>query len=167
MRRMTRLLCLMLLFSLITFSCPLAEGTDAPTGTPAPTPMLTAVPESALAPFNVVLPEDAHMLSRITGFFSGMGSSFVAIALVVLLRRRLLGEARAKDSELAATDERGQLIALKAQSVLALCVTFSMCAMLVVATVRGDTLYMLLGAALLLLSAAGKAIAAHIYGKQL
>lgn len=117
--------------------------------------------------FNLVLPEDAHMLSRITGFFSGMGSSFVAIALVVLLRRRLLGEARAKDSELAATDERGQLIALKAQSVLALCVTFSMCAMLVVATVRGDTLYMLLGAALLLLSAAGKAIAAHIYGKQL
>ncbi|MFR5795880.1 MAG: hypothetical protein ACLUI3_10270 [Christensenellales bacterium] len=56
--------------------------------------------------FNLVLPEDAHMLSRITGFFSGMGSSFVAIALVVLLRRRLLGEARAKDSELAATDER-------------------------------------------------------------
>lgn len=61
MRRMTRLLCLMLLFSLITFSCPLAEGTDAPTGTPASTPMLTAVPESALAPFNVVLPEDAHV----------------------------------------------------------------------------------------------------------
>ena len=117
--------------------------------------------------FNLVLPEDAHMLSRIAGFFSGMGSSFVAIALVVLLRRRLLGEARAKDSELAATDERGQLIALKAQSVLALCVTLSMCAMLIVATVRGDTLYMLLGAALLLLSAAGKAIAAHIYGKQL
>ena len=110
--------------------------------------------------FNLVLPEDAHMLS-------GMGGSFAAIALVVLLRRRLLGEARAKDSELAATDERGQLIALKAQSVLALCVTLSMCAMLIVATVRGDTLYMLLGTALLLLSAAGKAIAAHIYGKQL
>ena len=50
---------------------------------------------------------------------------------------------------------------------LALCVTLSMCAMLIVATVRGDTLYMLLGAVLLLLSAAGKAIAAHIYGKQL
>ena len=61
MRRMTRLLCLMLLFSLITFSCPLAEETDALAGTPAPTPMLTAVPESALAPFNVVLPEDAHV----------------------------------------------------------------------------------------------------------
>ena len=42
MRRMTRLLCLMLLFSLITFSCPLAEETDALAGTPAPTPMLTA-----------------------------------------------------------------------------------------------------------------------------
>ena len=117
--------------------------------------------------FNLFLPEDAHMLSRIAGFFSGMGGSFVAIALVVLLRRRLVGEARAKDSELAATDERGQLIALKAQNVLALCVTFSMCAMIIVAMVRGDTLYILLGAALLMLSAAGKAIAAHIYGKQL
>lgn len=81
--------------------------------------------------------------------------------------RRLIGEARAKDSELAATDERGQLIALKAQNILALCVTFSMCAMVVVATVRGDTLYMLLGGVLLLLSAAGKAAAAYLYGKQL
>ena len=117
--------------------------------------------------FNLVLPEDAHMLSRITGFFSGMGSSFVAIALVVLLRRRLLGEARAKDSELAATDERGQLIALKAQNVLALCVTFSLCAMVIVATVRGDKLYMLLGGALLLFSAAGKAVAGYLYGRRL
>ena len=64
-------------------------------------------------------------------------------------------------------DERGQLIALKAQNILALCVTFSMCAMVVVATVRGDTLYMLLGGVLLLLSAAGKAAAAYLYGKQL
>ena len=114
-----------------------------------------------------LLPEDAHLPSRIAGFFSGMGGSFTAISLVVLVRRRLIGEARAKDSELAATDERGQLIALKAQNILALCVTFSMCAMVVVATVRGDTLYMLLGAALLLLSAAGKAAAAYLYGKQL
>ena len=45
MRRMTRLLCLMLLFSLITFSCPLAEETDAPTGTPAPTP----IPDTAFS----------------------------------------------------------------------------------------------------------------------
>ena len=36
--------------------------------------------------FNLFLPEDAHMLSRIAGFFSGMGGSFVAIALVVLQR---------------------------------------------------------------------------------
>ena len=61
MRHMTRLLSLMLIFSLMMFSCPLAEGTDAPTGTPAPTPMMTAVPESALAPFNVVLPDDTHV----------------------------------------------------------------------------------------------------------
>ena len=61
MRHMTRLLSLMLIFSLMMFSCPLAEGTDAPTGTPAPTPMMTAVPESALAPFNVILPDDTHV----------------------------------------------------------------------------------------------------------
>lgn len=61
MRRMTRLLSLMLIFSLMMFSCPLAESTDTPTDTPAPTPMMTAVPESALAPFNVILPDDAHV----------------------------------------------------------------------------------------------------------
>lgn len=115
----------------------------------------------------LLLPKEAHLSSRIAGFFSCMGGSFTAISLVVLVRRRLIGEARAKDSELAATDERGQLIALKAQNILALCVTFSMCAMVVVATVRGDTLYMLLGGVLLLLSAAGKAAAAYLYGKQL
>lgn len=62
---------------------------------------------------NLFLPEEAHLPSRIAGFFSGMGGSFTAISLVVLVRRRIIGEARAKDSELAATDERGQLIALK------------------------------------------------------
>ena len=114
-----------------------------------------------------LLPEEAHLPSRIAGFLSGMGGAFTAISLVVLARRRLIGEARAKDSELAATDERGQLIALKAQNVLALCVTFSLCALVIVATVRGDTLYMLLGSALLLSSAADKAVAAHLYGRQL
>ena len=114
-----------------------------------------------------LLPEDAHLPSRIAGFFSGMGGSFTAISLIVLVRRRLIGEARAKDSELAATDERGRLIALKAQNVLALCVTFSLCALVIVATVRGDELYMLLGGALLLLSAAAKAIAMHLYANRL
>ena len=116
---------------------------------------------------NRLLPEEEHLLTRIAGFFSGMGGSFTVISLIVLVRRRLMGEARAKDSELAATDERGQQIALKAQNVLALCVTFSMCAMIIVAMVRGDTLYMLLGSALLLLCAAAKAVAIHLYGRQL
>lgn len=61
MRRMTRLLSFLLIFSLLTFSCSLAEATDIPADTPEPTPMMTAVPESALAPFNVVVPEDAHV----------------------------------------------------------------------------------------------------------
>ena len=111
--------------------------------------------------------EDAHTLSRIAGFISGLGTSLTVIAAAIMIWARIVGEKRAKDSDLAASDERGQLIALKAQNILALCVTFSMCAMVVVATVRGDTLYMLLGGALLLLSAAGKAAAAYLYGKQL
>ena len=115
----------------------------------------------------LLLPKEAHLSSRIAGFFSGMGGSFTAISLIVLVRRRLIGEARAKDSELAATDERGRLISLKAQNVLALCVTFSLCALVIVATVRGDELYMLLGGALLLLSAAAKAIAMHLYANRL
>lgn len=47
---------------------------------------------------NLFLPEEAHLPSRIAGFFSGMGGSFTAISLVVLVRRRIIGEARAKDA---------------------------------------------------------------------
>jgi len=39
--------------------------------------------------------------------------------------------------------------------------------MVIVATVRGDKLYMLLGGALLLFSAAGKAVAGYLYGRRL
>ena len=96
-----------------------------------------------------------------------MGGSFTAISLVVLVRRRIIGEARAKDSELAATDERGQLIALKAQSVLAL--VRHLLALRDSHRRNGsrDKLYMLLGGALLLLSAAGKAVAGYLYGRRL
>ena len=34
---------------------------------------------------NLFLPEEAHLPSRIAGFFSGMGGSFTAISLVVLV----------------------------------------------------------------------------------
>lgn len=61
MRRMTRLLSLMLVFSLTLFSCSLAEATDAPTESPSPEPALTAVPDSALAPFALTLPDGAHV----------------------------------------------------------------------------------------------------------
>ena len=61
MRSMTRLFSLLLAFSLVLCACSLAEATDTPTESPSPTPALTAVPDSALAPFNVTLPEDAHV----------------------------------------------------------------------------------------------------------
>ena len=54
---------------------------------------------------NLFLPEEAHLPSRIAGFFSGMGGSFTAISLVVLVRRRIIGEVRANDSELFPSEE--------------------------------------------------------------
>ena len=44
---------------------------------------------------NLFLPEEAHLPSRIAGFFSGMGGSFTAISLVVLVHGNLARRARA------------------------------------------------------------------------
>ena len=83
--------------------------------------------------------EDAHMLSRIAGFISGLGAS----------------------------DERGQLIAGKAQNVLAFAAIFSLIAVALAAVIRGDTFYMFLTSGLCIVCAAAKFIAAKIYDKQL
>ena len=61
MRRMTRLLSFLLILSLLPLAYSLAEATGTPADTPEPTPMMTAVPENALAPFNVIVPADAHV----------------------------------------------------------------------------------------------------------
>ena len=78
-----------------------------------------------------------------------------------------VGEKRAKDSDLAASDERGQLIAGKAQNVLAFAAIFSLIAIILAAVIRGDTFYMFLTSGLCIVCAAAKFIAAKIYDKQL
>ena len=52
-----------------------------------------------------LLPDEAHLATSIAGMASGVGSSFALIGGVFLLRRWRLGEARARDAELAMTDE--------------------------------------------------------------
>ena len=114
-----------------------------------------------------LLPEEAHLATRIAGFVSGLGSSLAIMAGVVLLRRARLGEARAKDSELAMNDERGLAVAYKAQNVAAIAAVFAMIAMMVAALIRGDEFYMLMGSMLLCAVALVKLAAWHIYNKRM
>ena len=111
--------------------------------------------------------EDAHTLTRIAGFISGIGGSFAVIAAVVMIWARVVGEKRAKDSELAASDERGQLIADKAQNVMAIAAVFSLIVIVVAALIRGDKFYMFLTSGLCMVCAAAKFIAGSVYDKKL
>lgn len=112
-----------------------------------------------------LMPEEAHLATRIAGMASGMGSSFTLIGGVMLLRRWRLGEARARDAELAMTDERGMAVAYKAQSVAAIAAVFAMIAMMLVALVRGDEFYALMGSVLLIAVALIKLAAWYIYNR--
>ena len=111
------------------------------------------------------LPEEAHLMTKLAGMVSGMGMSFAVIGGAVLLRRKRLGEELAKDSELAMTDERGVMVAYKAQSVTAIAAMLGIVAILLTATVRGDKLYMTLGLILCFAVGAIKLIAMHVYNK--
>ena len=110
-------------------------------------------------------PDEAHLATSIAGMASGVGSSFALIGGVLLLRRWRLGEARARDAELAMTDERGMAVAYKAQSVAAIAAILAMIAMMLTALVRGDEFYAFMGSMLLCAVAVIKLVAWQIYNK--
>lgn len=112
-----------------------------------------------------LLPEEEHLLTRIAGFVSGLGSALMLSGGVLLLRRWRLGEAHAKDSELQMTDERGLAVAYKAQNVAAITAVLALVGVSVLALVRGDDLYALVCSALLIAIALIKLIAWAIYNK--
>lgn len=112
-----------------------------------------------------LLPDDMHLATRIAGFVSGVGSSLVLMAGVILFRRWRLGEARAKDSELTLNDERGLAIAYKAQSIAAIAAIFALAVVTIAALVRGDQFYMMLCSGLLCAVALCKLAAWHYYNK--
>ncbi|MBR3795372.1 MAG: hypothetical protein IKK34_05015 [Clostridia bacterium] len=114
-----------------------------------------------------LLPLDAHLATTIAGMASGVGSSFALIGGVFLFRRWRLGEVRARDAELAMTDERGLAVAYKAQNVAAVAAVFAMIAIMLAALVRGDEFYALMGSVLLIAVALIKLAAWHIYNRKM
>ena len=112
-----------------------------------------------------LLPEEEHLATRIAGFVSGLGSAFMMTGGVLFLRRWRLGEKRAKDSELAMSDERGLAVAYKAQNVAAIVAVLGLIGVSVLALVRGDDLYALVCSWMLITVALIKLIAWHIYNR--
>lgn len=114
-----------------------------------------------------MLPEEAHLATRVAGFVAGLGSSLAIMGGVLLLRRWRLGEARARDSELAMTDERGLAVAYRAQSVAAIAAVFAIIAMMIAALIRGDDFYAMMGSFLLCAVALIKLAAWYIFNKRM
>ena len=114
-----------------------------------------------------LLPEEAHLATRFAGMFSGAGAAFAVIGGAMLLRRARLGEARARDSELAMNDERGLAVAYKAQSVAAIAAIFALIAIMITALVRDDYFYMTMSCMLCCAVALIKLVAWHIYNKKM
>lgn len=108
-----------------------------------------------------------EQIARIAGFASGLGGSIAAISAFLLIRRRIIGPERSADDELEMNDERGRMIGYKSQSVFALAALVCIVALTVVATVRGDELYMLIGAGSCLVCAASRSIAMAVYGRRM
>ena len=114
-----------------------------------------------------LLPEEQHVPVRMAGFVTGAGLAFTLMAAGVLIWRNLVGEKRANESEMQMQDERGQAIAYRAQSVLAIAAVMSLIAILVIALVRGDGFYMLLSGALCVLCAAVKLVSMWAMGRRM
>lgn len=111
--------------------------------------------------------EGSGLALRIMGFFSGLGGSLTAVAAFALVRRRVIGEARAADSEREMRDERGQMIALRAQNVFAFVATLGIIALIVTALIRDDYFYMIFGACVCFAMAIAKAAALRVYSRRL
>ena len=112
-----------------------------------------------------LLPEEAHWQTKAAGVLSGGGFAFTVMAAAVLIRRKRLGEARANDSELTMNDERGIMVAYKAQNVAAIAAILGIIVIMLVALFRGDGLYMSMGVALCFAVAFAKLIAWYVYNR--
>lgn len=102
---------------------------------------------------------------RMAGFLSGLGGALAAIGGGCLLLNWIRGERRTRESALHMEDERGLMVAYKAQSAAAIAAVLAIVAMLVAALVRGDSFYMTMGSAACILVVLVKLIAWYVYDK--
>lgn len=114
-----------------------------------------------------LLPDEAHLATRIAGFVNGLGAALAVTGGVLLLRHRRLGEAGARDAALQMNDERGLAVAYRAQSVAAIAAVFAMIAMMIAALIRGDDFYAMMGSFLLCAVALTKLVAWHVFDKRM
>ena len=102
---------------------------------------------------------------RMAGFLCGLGGALAAIGGGCLLLNRIRGERRTRENALHMEDERGLMVAYKAQNATAIAAVLAIVAMTVTALVRGDSLYMMMGSAACCLVALVKIIAWYAYDK--
>ena len=102
---------------------------------------------------------------RMAGFLSGLGGALAAIGGGCLLLNRVRGERRTRENALHMEDERGLMVAYKAQNAAAIAAVLAIVAMTVTALVRGDHVYMMMGSAACCLVALVKIIAWYAYDK--
>ena len=102
---------------------------------------------------------------RMAGFLSGLGGALAAIGGGCLLLNRIRGERRTRENALHMEDERGLMVAYKAQNAAAIAAVLAIVAMTVTALVRGDHVYMMMGSAACCLVALVKIIAWYAYDK--
>ena len=102
---------------------------------------------------------------RMAGFLSGLGGALAAIGGGCLLLNRVRGERRTRENALHMEDERGLMVAYKAQNAAAIAAVLAIVAMTVTALVRGDHVYMMMGSAACCLVALVKLIAWVAYDK--
>ena len=116
----------------------------------------------------LLIGEEASALTmRLLGFMSGLGGALASCCIAWLIWKKIVGEKRAQDKELEMQDERGQTINAKASAAMSVAATLSVIAMVIVATVRGDGLYMAIGCAGCFAIAATGAIARAVLGRRL
>ena len=104
---------------------------------------------------------------RMAGFLCGLGGALAAIGGGYLLLNRFSGEQRTRQRALHMEDERGLMVAYKAQSVAAVAAVLAIVAMLIAALVRGDGFYMAMGSAACILVALVKIIAWYVYDRMM
>lgn len=84
---------------------------------------------------------------RLAGFATGMGAALATVGGGWLLYKRLAGEKRAQEQEMALCDERGRQINAQAQLIAGFAAVATVLAFILLALARGDTAYLALGAA--------------------